>query len=184
MLLVEQFLAPHAPPALPTSPPHTRTPSAAADGPATLEFDAELELGELERAEGITFDTEPGAVNADPRKRHRRNASVSGEGKARAVPLTLGLVVHALADGLALGSSALSDVGQTDGASGAGSVVPSGLSVVVFLALVIHKGAPSIPHQALLLLLLPAELMTPPFRPISRLALTSDAHVRHRPLAR
>ena len=138
MLLVEQFLAPHAPPALPTSQPHTRKPSAS-DGPSTVEFDAELELGELERAEGISFD-----AGADPRKKHRRSGSVSGEGKARAVPLTLGLVMHALADGLALGSSALSgaaEAGPASGAQGAGSIIPSGLSVVVFLALVIHKGA-------------------------------------------
>jgi len=45
----------------------------------------------------------------------------------RAYPLTLGLVVHGLADGLALGVSALGDT-ETD------------LSLVVFLALIIHKG--------------------------------------------
>jgi len=44
----------------------------------------------------------------------------------RAYPLTLGLVMHGLADGLALGVSALSNT-ETD------------LSLVVFLALIIHK---------------------------------------------
>lgn len=180
MLLVEQFLAPHGtPPALPTSQPHTRKPSVT-EGPTTVEFDAELELGELERAEGITFDAGTGA-NANGRKKHRRSSSISGEGKASAVPLTLGLVVHALADGLALGSSALSDAAEAGGASGSqgvGSVVPSSLSIVVFLALVIHKGALCILRWALLR----CELITPSFHLISRHALTSDAHFCHRPL--
>lgn len=138
MLLIEQLLAPHAPPALPTSQPHTRKPDAT-DGSPTVEFD--VELGELERAEGITFD-------ADPRKRRGRSSSVSGDGKARAIPLTLGLLVHALADGLALGSSALSgaEAGGASGVQGAGSVVPSGLSIVVFFALAIHKGAQCVSH--------------------------------------
>ncbi|KAH9841946.1 Zinc/iron permease [Rhodofomes roseus] len=141
MLLVEQFLSPHShtSPALPTSPPHTRKPSLA-DGPSTVEFDAELELSQLERAEGIAFGSGDGGAAA--RRVHRRSDSVSGdgEGKARAVPLTLGLVMHALADGLALGSSALSGTAEGGvGAGEAGSVVPSGLSLVVFFALVIHK---------------------------------------------
>ncbi|TFY52308.1 hypothetical protein EVJ58_g10091, partial [Rhodofomes roseus] len=145
MLLVEQFLSPHShtSPALPTSQPHTRKPSLA-DGPSTVEFDAELELSQLERAEGIAFGSGDGGAAA--RRVHRRSDSVSGdgEGKARAVPLTLGLVMHALADGLALGSSALSGTAEGGvGAGEAGSVVPSGLSLVVFFALVIHKGKSS-----------------------------------------
>lgn len=54
---------------------------------------------------------------------------VSGGRPERAYPLTLGLVVHGLADGLALGVSALGDT-------------ESDLSLVVFLALLIHKGSP------------------------------------------
>ncbi|KZT63969.1 hypothetical protein DAEQUDRAFT_770127 [Daedalea quercina L-15889] len=149
MLLVEQFLSPHShlPPALPASQPHTRKPSVA-DGPSTVEFDADLELSQLERAEGIAFESAEtsASANGTVRRQHRRSGSVSGdEGKARAVPLTLGLVMHALADGLALGSSALSSAGDGSGSAGsegAGSVFPSGLSVVVFFALVIHKGKP------------------------------------------
>ena len=45
----------------------------------------------------------------------------------KAYPVTLGLIIHGLSDGLALGVSALSDT-------------ESDLSLVVFLALLIHKG--------------------------------------------
>lgn len=49
--------------------------------------------------------------------------------KTKALPMTLGLVIHSLADGLALGAAASSteDSGME-------------LSIVVFLALIIHKG--------------------------------------------
>jgi len=46
----------------------------------------------------------------------------------KAYPFTVGLVMHGLADGLALGVSALGDT-ETD------------LSLVVFFALIIHKGS-------------------------------------------
>jgi zinc transporter 9 len=55
----------------------------------------------------------------------------SKESTQRALALTLGLCIHALTDGLALGVSALSDR-HTD--------YDSELSFVVFLALIIHKG--------------------------------------------
>ncbi|KAL1744425.1 ZIP zinc transporter-domain-containing protein [Schizophyllum fasciatum] len=71
-----------------------------------IEFDAEL--GELEGAGA-------GA----------RRADAPGEHAQRAVPLTMGLAVHALADGLALGAAARDDEG--------------GLGWVVFLALLVHK---------------------------------------------
>jgi len=51
--------------------------------------------------------------------------------RTRALPLTLGLVVHSLADGLALGASALQ--GASDDQES------SELSFVVFLALLVHK---------------------------------------------
>lgn len=61
--------------------------------------------------------------------------------RARAFPLTLGLVIHSLADGLALGASALPGAGQSDTESSTVSSSPSTqLSLVVFLALMIHKG--------------------------------------------
>lgn len=53
----------------------------------------------------------------------------------KAFQITLGLVVHALADGLALGAASIS----AGDASGAGSATD--LSLIVFLALTIHKGA-------------------------------------------
>ena len=78
---------------------HAHAPSA-----PRIEFDAEL--SELE--------------GAAPRH------GVAGEQAQRAVPLTLGLAVHALADGLALGAAARDDDG--------------GLGWIVFLALLVHKG--------------------------------------------
>lgn len=99
---------------------------------SSVEFD--VELGELEREEGI-----PGQSSSRLASSHR-NPVV--ETQRRALPLTLGLVVHALADGLALGSAALSEPGsQTE--TPAQSIVPSGLSVIVFFALAIHKGVSS-----------------------------------------
>jgi len=55
--------------------------------------------------------------------------------KRKAYPLTLGLVIHSLADGLALGASAL----PLSGTDGEGSASSTGLSLIVFLALIIHK---------------------------------------------
>jgi len=75
-----------------------------------LDVHFDVDLGELERQEDVEH------------ARHVRSLA----GAERAYPLTLGLVVHGLADGLALGVSALSDT-ETD------------LSLVVFLALIIHK---------------------------------------------
>ena len=49
-----------------------------------------------------------------------------------AYPITIGLVVHGLADGLALGMSVLSNDDSSSSYS---------LSLVVFMALAVHKGA-------------------------------------------
>ncbi|KLO11457.1 Zinc/iron permease [Schizopora paradoxa] len=57
--------------------------------------------------------------------------------KTKAYPLTLGLVIHSLADGLALGASAL-PLNGSEGADGAGAS-STGLSIIVFFALMIHK---------------------------------------------
>ena len=80
-----------------------------------VEFD--VELSNIENEEGLAN----GAASGAP---HFGEEPVD---KARVYPLTLGLVVHALADGFALGSSATSPIDR-------------GLSVTVFLALIIHKG--------------------------------------------
>ena len=108
---------------LPTSesaPP--RPVSAGANG--NVVFD--VELGDLEQSEGLPADPPRSATSAPP-----AYETSDRESKKRAYPLTLGLVVHALADGLALGSSALAS--DSDG--------PTGLSIVIFLALIVHKGS-------------------------------------------
>jgi zinc transporter 9 len=54
---------------------------------------------------------------------------------ASAMPLTLGLVIHCFADGFALGAASLSSATATDKDSHAAE-----LSLVVFFALLVHKG--------------------------------------------
>jgi len=95
---------------------------------ATVEFD--VELGELERTEGIAATDPRASANVLPQTQ-------DAVGRTRAFPLTLGLVMHALADGLALGSSALSNPNADP--SIPVSALPSSLSLVVFFTLVIHK---------------------------------------------
>jgi len=86
-----------------------------------VEFDADLD--DLERNSATPRETR-GEGNGDTQDKG------SNEGAQRALALTLGLCIHALTDGLALGVSALSDR-HTD--------YDSELSFVVFLALIIHK---------------------------------------------
>ena len=83
--------------------------------PLDVHFGADL--GELEHQDG-----------------HELAALSTDAGTQRAYPYTLGLAMHGLADGLALGVSSLSNT-EPD------------LSIVVFLALIIHKDVyiPSIP---------------------------------------
>jgi zinc transporter 9 len=81
----------------------------------------DVALDELEREEGMTL---PGSHASWQMLRHAPSSSLQ-----RAYPLSLGLTVHALVDGYALGVSSL----ETQ--SGA-------LSFVVFLAIIIHKGTP------------------------------------------
>jgi len=75
--------------------------------------------------------TEPLMAKREPEK--------EGSSRARAFPLTLGLVVHSLADGLALGASALPTSTQAVEAGSTASSASTPLSFVVFLALIIHK---------------------------------------------
>jgi zinc transporter 9 len=85
------------------------------------------------------FDVELAGTEdeGDNAPRHQRRPSVTGtnvEGDLppSPYPITIGLVVHGLADGLALGMSAVSNNNESS---------PSyGLSLVVFLALAVHKG--------------------------------------------
>lgn len=57
----------------------------------------------------------------------------SGRGVA-GLNATLGLVIHAMADGIALGASSLSGSG--------------GLGLIVFVAVIVHKGESSRPYMA------------------------------------
>jgi len=110
MLVIEQMFSPHSPPSSSTPVPLSNfEPSA----PSELGFDAEL--GELEREQGM------------PRaSRESTHAQPSTE--IQALPLTLGLVIHSLADGFALGVSLFSTSNQSES-----------LSAIVFLAIVLHK---------------------------------------------
>ncbi|KAG6841691.1 hypothetical protein C0991_007961, partial [Blastosporella zonata] len=133
MLIIEQLVAPHAHShthshvehSLPLHSVKKDTSSAS----AKVEFDAEL--GDLEREEGLDRSgyrqsspaPPPAPVNDIPDPSHR------------AFPLTFGLVVHGLADGLALGASSLSK--DQSGLS-------SSLSLIVFMALIVHKAPTSL----------------------------------------
>ncbi|KAF4577075.1 Zinc transporter ZIP9 [Pleurotus pulmonarius] len=114
MLVVEQLLA-----------PHSHSPSF---GPVslhehgTLEFDAELD--ELARAED--------AERPSPRPGSHDSIEATQHGRGHAIALTLGLFIHALTDGLALGTSFLPS-------NPSSSSQPSELSFIVFVALMVHK---------------------------------------------
>ncbi|KAI9057486.1 Zinc/iron permease [Trametes sanguinea] len=125
MLIVERTVSDHSTSYDAVEPLQQPKPD---EAESTVEFD--VELGELERAEGIS-------PAAPPRPYALQAASSVTETRQRAFPLTLGLVVHALADGLALGSASLSESASEP--SSEGSIAPTGLSIVVFLALVVHK---------------------------------------------
>ncbi|OJT12817.1 Zinc transporter ZIP9-A [Trametes pubescens] len=122
MLVVERQVSHHS--HAPSEPNAYQPPKPSEE--TTVEFD--VELGDLERTEAYI----PAESSHTPPRRVTVEAS---EPRERAYPLTLGLVVHALADGLALGSASLSD-SAAEPTTG-GSI--SGLSLVVFLALVVHK---------------------------------------------
>lgn len=82
--------------------------------------DLDLELRELEEEQGLDS-------MHNSRRSTQADLAVDRATQNRAYALSFGLVLHALADGLALGSSVFSDSGSTQ------------LSFIVFLALVIHK---------------------------------------------
>ncbi|KAF9221603.1 hypothetical protein BS17DRAFT_785032 [Gyrodon lividus] len=107
MFLVEEYLSPHT---------HPLTLHSSTSQPGEATFDIDLE--ELERQEGI-LPNSPDSTG--PSRRLPHNSSIQ-----RAYPLSLGLMIHALVDGYALGVAA----------SGAHS---SNLSLIVFLAIIVHK---------------------------------------------
>ncbi|KAI0304442.1 Zinc/iron permease [Multifurca ochricompacta] len=108
MLVLEQLSSSYA-------HPHHRTHSLGHHaGVALRDFVFDVELAD-----------DPGHLHASTTR-----ASIESDVPPPAYPMTIGLVVHGLADGLALGMSVLSSTESS----------PSyGLSLVVFLALAIHK---------------------------------------------
>ncbi|KAJ7781705.1 Zinc/iron permease [Mycena maculata] len=130
MMVVEQLIAPH-------SHSYSHVPSGANDlalhsvnnhARSTVEFDAEM--GDVEQPDvpGGGFMQVDLAASLDEIKGSR----------ARAYPLTFGLIMHGLADGLALGVSSLSAPGGSSDSS------HRDLSLIVFLALIIHKAPTSL----------------------------------------
>jgi zinc transporter 9 len=110
MFLVEQFTSPHSRSHRPSTIPlhHVEEPT----------HDGEHSTDDLLDADAHFFPEPPGV---------RRDM--------QAYPLTLGLLIHALVDGLALGVSALSNATGDS----------PDTSWVVFMALFIHKGTASLP---------------------------------------
>ena len=123
MLVIEQLSSSHAHQRHPTHRAEDQHASVASRDDV---FDVEL----------AGFDVDEDAVPAPPPRRASVSAGVAktnGEGNVlpSAYPITIGLVVHGLADGLALGMSMIST---------GDSSRPYSLSLVVFLALAVHKG--------------------------------------------
>ncbi|GLB38237.1 putative ZIP Zinc transporter [Lyophyllum shimeji] len=133
MLIIEQLVSPHA-----HSHSHHHADNLSLHTvkgdpnhkSAVLEFDAEL--GDLERDEGVDHPGYPQPRAPAPVPSHEVEAPGP---TSRAFPLTFGLAVHGLADGLALGASSLAQTG-----SGGTSSLP----LIVFLALIIHKAPTSL----------------------------------------
>ncbi|TCD61216.1 hypothetical protein EIP91_008785 [Steccherinum ochraceum] len=122
MLLVDRLIHRNDPdPTLTTS----GSRPASAGGNGRVVFD--VELNGLELSEGLPPEHDESMRNPNVTPPHL--LVTTPEARKKAYPLTTGLVVHALSDGLALGSSALASDSPT----------ASGLSLVVFLALIVHK---------------------------------------------
>lgn len=113
MFLVDEYMSPHA---RPLAPPEIQVRGDVEE----VHFD--IALDELEREEGMS---PPGSQASTWQMLQNPNSS----NVQRANPLSLGLVVHALVDGYALGVSSL------DTRSGA-------IPFIIFLAIIIHKGLP------------------------------------------
>ena len=153
MLIIEQLISghshshgedefKHSP--LPTSANLT-VPGRTADGPLSPNSEFDISLNELEEAEGIHAHDGRDSSELPILQRLGGEAGVrNGEltpapDKKRAFPMTLGLVIHSLADGLALGASALPRKGDEGEAT-----QNTQLSLVVFLAIIVHKGTSSL----------------------------------------
>jgi zinc transporter 9 len=132
MLIIEQLSSPsHHHHHRAHRPGHQQPPGSRASPDSV--FDVELAALEDEDED----EDEHGGASA-PLHARRASADISVEGdvsvSSSANAITIGLVVHSLADGLALGMSMLS------GGDESPSSHSYGLSLVVFLALAVHKG--------------------------------------------
>lgn len=119
MLIIEQLLAPNAHSHSMDSSPIPLSKARIPDSMASVEFDAEL------------GDMHHDAIPLEHRRVSLSPTLDAGMDNERAFPLLLGLVIHGSADGLALGVANLSN---------ALTGTPNAISVVVFLALILHKG--------------------------------------------
>lgn len=136
MLLVEQFSSGHA---------HEHTSNHSKSPRATLtQLDDQNSSRSLRNDEEEGFDLDDDLLTAERgeeegrRLIERRNSLSSRLAeRARAFPLTLGLIIHSLTDGLALGASALTNSNEGEDKDASSNTQ---LSVVVFVALLVHKG--------------------------------------------
>lgn len=123
MLLMDQVISPHTHLGAAEAKFSAPYPLRTAQSDSTVDFDAEL--SELEREEAGGGD---GSSRRAQTPIGINNNSDIASTRKKAMSMTLGLVVHALADGLVLGVSSVTDT------------VSTSLPMLVFLALVIHKG--------------------------------------------
>lgn len=131
MLALEQLAIPNShhfhldASSLPTSTSYKPIPTE-----VDVEFDAELE--DMENRPSLSRTGSGMNGVAIPNTPISLEVGAAQSGRQKAFALTIGLVIHSLADGLALGVSALakSEVGS----------IASSVSIVVFLALLLHKG--------------------------------------------
>lgn len=93
--------------------------------PSEVEFDAEL--GELEVEQGLP---RPASGFSQIDMPTTTSTSPGASSEKEAIPLTLGLAIHSLADGFALGVSFFPASNES---------TDSKLSFIVFLAIIIHK---------------------------------------------
>lgn len=135
MLALEQLAIPNSHHLETYNPP---TPyKAVQTGPSSnaardaLEFDAELD--DLERSGGNHSNSI--AIPATPISLEVGSGATASAGRQKAFALTVGLVIHSLADGLALGVSALAKTAPG---------TTNSVSLVVFLALLLHKAPTSL----------------------------------------
>lgn len=134
MLTIEQLVSPHAHAHMDHDLALQTVKKDTAQKPTGVEFDAEL--GELEQEEGLDrpgYSQPPTPSSIAP-----LNDPHVQVPNGRAFSLTFGLVIHGLADGLALGASFLAKDKSN---------ISSSLSLIVFLALIIHKGLSSSPFR-------------------------------------